>query len=125
MEYGQLAPQIVPLVDACDTEWRACFGSYRLSCKVPLVDACDTEWRISPARHTQHLKHVPLVDACDTEWRMSIGIPRRKAVVVPLVDACDTEWRSRGSSCRRWQLGCHSLMPVILNGGVGELFHSV
>ena len=36
---------------------------------VPLVDACDTEWRNTAVNVIQHFLEVPLVDACDTEWR--------------------------------------------------------
>ena len=39
------------------------------SVPVPLVDACDTEWRSAVARGAQQSARVPLVDACDTEWR--------------------------------------------------------
>ena len=35
---------------------------------VPLVDACDTEWRLKNDFTCQYMG-VPLVDACDTEWR--------------------------------------------------------
>ena len=43
---------VVPLVDACDTEWRALRSGSSAALVVPLVDACDTEWRV--AGHTRY-----------------------------------------------------------------------
>ena len=39
------------------------------TCTVPLVDACDTEWRARSNNAAAPPSLVPLVDACDTEWR--------------------------------------------------------
>ena len=65
---------------------------------------------------------VPLVDACDTEWRWYDFDVNNTGTLVPLVDACDTEWREHRGRCREVAfLRCHSLMPVILNGGVESM----
>ena len=76
----------------------------------------------------EHLIHahlpitVPLVDACDTEWRKKAEKVGKRADAVPLVDACDTEWRIAAAAIRGDALQCHSLMPVILNGGGAGFF---
>ena len=44
---------------------------------------------------------------------------------VPLVDACVTEWRSVADRNRSTLELCHSLMPVLLNGGTADLEHSL
>ena len=64
--------------------------------------------------------YVPLVDACDTEWRCQPPLHYR-GKYVPLVDACDTEWRIMLMSNLQPTVECHSLMPVILNGGIEDL----
>ena len=38
---------------------------------------------------------------------------------VPLADACVTEWRKKHGQALWQQNPCHSLMPVLLNGGCG------
>ena len=58
---------------------------------------------------------MPLVDACVTEWRITL-LSDAMVLIVPLVDACVTEWRKRGLHDIRLA-ECHSLMPVLLNGG--------
>ncbi len=83
--------------------------------KVPLADACVTEWR-EAVHGTRCGNVVPLADACVTEWR-SFTITPAHACLVPLADACVTEWRHNVFYILRIGVWCHSLMPVLLNGG--------
>ena len=69
------------------------FANTSINCFVPLAAACVTEWR--PKKHpAMTLNKVPLAAACVTEWRCKAAYG--------VVD-CGV---------------CHSLMPVLLNGGI-------
>ena len=109
----------VPLADACVTEWRYIAQQFpRNFAAVPLADACVTEWRFADDCGVTIIGKVPLADACVTEWRNDLQ-KRQKKSEVPLADACVTEWRRMhflaSSLLNSW---CHSLMPVLLNGGL-------
>ena len=62
--------------------------------------------------------HVPLADACVTEWRFRKVLRNIDPEAVSLVDACVTEWRQHTTLQRFNPHLCHSLMPVLLNGGL-------
>ena len=87
-------PAIVPLVDACVTEWRIRIRNpgnpQSITCHslMPVLLNGGPE----AIRHAQSAS-VPLVDACVTEWRPEATVVVSTAKAVPLVDACVTEWR--------------------------------
>ena len=64
---------------------------------------------------------APLADACVTEWRTSpLDVLFGERLEAPLADACVTEWREQSSELFRIGHSRHSLMLVLLNGGVYE-----
>ena len=86
---------------------------------MPLADACVTEWRDGDNLTVLGRAKVPLADACVTEWRSLRRLVVLPNYTVPLADACVTEWRKfHLRACPKWSQ-CHSLMPVLLNGGIG------
>ena len=87
---------------------------------VPLADACVTEWRMEAPGFAHDVLHVPLADACVTEWRL-LACVSCFFDVVPLADACVTEWRLEQDNGFYVTTKCHSLMPVLLNGGLRSL----